>query len=202
MCWFLRVGDFCTGTETSLTKKDSHTRMQRYGMWYKQVREPVLGLGCFPQVALHYAEWCGWEMVPVSHLFLERNFCESYYSGTSTEKSQLSPPWCAPGIFQCPCYLSQGCLLAFFPRVWQHCQDYSSQVWTFKIPVFKSCWLWELMKIRASFFPANGFRDIFSLCVPLHAPLFWLSPWPWILPSCSTCNLFLPQTTLLHFLPF
>lgn len=58
-----------TGIESSLTMKDSHTRMQRFGKCYKEVRQPVLGLSCIPQVPLCLC-WIMWVGIGASVSFV------------------------------------------------------------------------------------------------------------------------------------
>lgn len=52
LCWSSVGRTQHAGSEASLTEKSSPTRAQGSGTWCKQVRQPVLALCCFPEVAL------------------------------------------------------------------------------------------------------------------------------------------------------
>lgn len=52
LCWSSRVEAHHTGNDASSTEKSIPTRVHGHGAWCTQVRQQVLVLRCFPQMAL------------------------------------------------------------------------------------------------------------------------------------------------------
>ena len=62
----------CTGTDASLSQKDSHINAQEHGIWSKTQQRANVQVSHTQQVSLHL-RWGVWrEMVPTSLLSLER----------------------------------------------------------------------------------------------------------------------------------
>lgn len=209
-CWSLGAEAHHAGTEASLTKKGRPTRAQRGGAWCKQFRQPLSELSCFPQVSLFFAEGQGGKWHHRASLFSETSLCESCYPQGSIpilENNLL--PMC-PNHFSDQCFhdiCSQVvvCFLSGNSTVpsWL----YPSQVLTFEILGFQSCWLQEIMNFSPSHFPSQWLREsilpvLFSsallsfalLCkhssLPSSAPSTCFSPkslhqWPLLFFSCA-----------------
>ena len=52
LCWSFVGGAHCPGTEASVSEKGTPAGVWGDRAWYMQVRQPVLVLYCFPQLAL------------------------------------------------------------------------------------------------------------------------------------------------------